>query len=49
MEQVLGYEHRPEAFGLVATLWHAARAFVIYTDFFVPTQLPSLVPPAVKE
>ena len=28
MEQALGYEHRPEVLGLVATLWRAARAFV---------------------
>jgi transcriptional regulator with GAF, ATPase, and Fis domain len=28
VEQALGYELRPEAAGLVATLWAAARAFV---------------------
>jgi hypothetical protein len=28
VEQALGYEHRPQAFGLVATLWRAAGAFV---------------------
>jgi hypothetical protein len=28
VEQALGYERRPEALGLVATLWGAARAFV---------------------
>lgn len=28
VEQALGYELRPEALGLVATLWRAARAFV---------------------
>jgi DNA-binding NtrC family response regulator len=28
VEQALGYELRPEALGLVATLWAAARAFV---------------------
>ena len=28
VEQALGYELRPEALGLVATLWSAARAFV---------------------
>jgi DNA-binding NtrC family response regulator len=28
VEQALGYEHRPQALGLVATLWRAARAFV---------------------
>jgi DNA-binding NtrC family response regulator len=28
VEHALGYELRPEALGLVATMWHAARAFV---------------------